>query len=132
LRVDKESAGGEVVDFDIRTDWRELIGRKNSWFRNIRRVLLTLHLLHLDHGLYPHEQNLWIQHATKLVDETIYFFSRFEAITTDRLHAHLLACLMAIPNTVLNNSYGKNYSYITDWTGLSDIVQLGNPIATTV
>lgn len=124
MRVDKESADGKVTDFDVRTDWRELIGRKNVWFRNIRRALLALHLLGLDRRLHPHEQDVWIRHSTKLIDEAINFFCRFEVVTTDRLHAHILACLLGIPNTVLNNSYGKNYSYITAWTGSSDIVQL--------
>ncbi|SFU75530.1 polysaccharide pyruvyl transferase family protein [Nitrosospira multiformis] len=126
LRRDKESAGGKVADFDVLIDWRELIGRKNVWFRNIRRGLLALHLMHLDRKFHPHEQDLWIKQATKLVNEAINFFSKFETVTTDRLHAHILACLMGISNAVLNNSYGKNYSYITAWTGSSNIVQLIN------
>jgi pyruvyl transferase EpsO len=41
------------------------------------------------------------------------------------LHAHLLACLLEIPNTIWNNSYGKNHTYVAAWTGASDVVQLG-------
>jgi pyruvyl transferase EpsO len=124
LRADVESAGCEVIDFDVRIDWRELVRRKNTLIRMMRGVLAALHLAHVDSGILSLEMNLWIKYATKLVGEAIDLFSRFEVITTDRLHAHILSCLMGIPNTVLNNSYGKNYSYITAWTGSSNIVDL--------
>ena len=108
----------------MRIDWRELVRRKNTLIRVMRGVLAALHLAHVDSGILSLEMDLWIKYATKLVDEAIDFFSRFEVVTTDRLHAHILSCLMGIPNTVLNNSYGKNYSYITAWTGSSSIVDL--------
>lgn len=87
-------------------------------------MLGALHLAHLDSGIVPREMNLWINYATKLVGEAVDLFSRFEVVTTDRLHAHILSCLMSIPNTVLNNSYGKNYSYVDAWTGSSNLVNL--------
>jgi pyruvyl transferase EpsO len=125
VRADQETAGCEVIDYDARTDWRQLIGRRHAWFRNMRRALLALHLMRLDRFIRPHEQEIWIAYATKLVREAVDYFSRFDAITTDRLHAHILACLMQIPNTAWNNSYGKNHSYVAAWTGTSDIVSLG-------
>jgi pyruvyl transferase EpsO len=124
LRTDTECAGGEVIDFDVRTDWRELVRRKNTWIRRMRKMLGALHLAHLDSGIVPREMNLWINYATKLVGEAVDLFSRFEVVTTDRLHAHILSCLMSIPNTVLDNSYGKNYSYVDAWTRSSNIVNL--------
>lgn len=39
-----------------------------------------------------------------------------EVLITDRLHAHILACLMGIPNVVLDNSYGKNRGLFDAWT----------------
>ena len=39
-----------------------------------------------------------------------------EVLVTDRLHGHLLACLMGIPNVVLDNSYGKNRGVFETWS----------------
>jgi len=122
LRADAESAGANVTNFDVRLDWRELVGCRNTWIRMIRGVLRALHVTHLDRRLLFNEVDLWVKYSTKLVGEAIDLFSRFEVITTDRLHAHILSCLMGIPNTILNNSYGKNCSYVSEWTGSSNIV----------
>lgn len=122
LRDDVESAGGEADRFDLCIDWRELVGRRNTWVRMMRGVLGTLHMARLDRRALFNEMDLWVLYAKKLVGETIDLFSEFETITTDRLHAHILSCLMSIPNTILDNSYGKNRSYVTAWTGSSDIV----------
>jgi pyruvyl transferase EpsO len=126
LRADAESAGANVTNFDVRTDWRELVGCRNTWIRMIRGVLTALHVTHLDRRLLFNEVDLWVKYSTKLVGEAIDLFSRFEVITTDRLHAHILSCLMGIPNTILNNSYGKNCSYVSEWTGLSNIVNFSS------
>ena len=82
--------------------------------------------MHFNLERLTHELDLWVEYAEKLVDDAVKLFGRFDVITTDRLHAHILACLMEIPNSVSNNSYGKNYSYVTAWTGVSDIVQLSD------
>ncbi len=39
-----------------------------------------------------------------------------EALVTDRLHAHVLACMLDIPNVLLDNSYGKNRALYESWT----------------
>lgn len=127
MRDDDERSGGMVTDFDLRTDWRELVGRDNKHrIRKARRLLRALHLMHFNLERLTHELDLWIEYAEKLVDDIVNLFGRFDVITTDRLHAHILACLMEIPNIVWNNSYGKNHSYAAAWTGVSDIVQLSN------
>ena len=43
-------------------------------------------------------------------------FSRYSHVTSSRLHAHILSTLMGIPNTLIDNSYGKNSSYFEAWT----------------
>lgn len=43
--------------------------------------------------------------------------SRGEVVVSDRLHAHLLATMMDIPNVLLDNSYGKNRAMYEAWTG---------------
>ena len=127
MRDDVERAASNVTDYDARVDWREVVGRDNAHrVRRVRRVLHALHLAHFDRERLTCKLDSWIEYAAELVADAVNLFSKFEVVTTDRLHAHILACLMEIPNTALNNSYGKNYSYITAWTASSDIVQLGS------
>ena len=37
--------------------------------------------------------------------------------------------LLAVPNQVIDNAYGKNSRYVGEWTGASDIVELIAPVA---
>jgi exopolysaccharide biosynthesis predicted pyruvyltransferase EpsI len=37
------------------------------------------------------------------------------AVVADRLHGHLLACLLGIPSVLLDNSYGKNRLFHEAW-----------------
>lgn len=60
--------------------------------------------------------------AISLAKSAVTLFAQHEHISTDRLHAHILACLIGIPSTTADNSYGKNFSYIDTWTGHSPIV----------
>jgi len=48
--------------------------------------------------------------------------SRGERILTDRLHGHILALLLGIPHTVLDNDYGKIAAYRDAWTAASSLV----------
>ena len=45
-----------------------------------------------------------------------------EVLVTDRLHAHILACLLSMPSVAVDNSYGKLSSFIDRWTGASPLV----------
>lgn len=45
--------------------------------------------------------------------------SRYDAVVTDRLHAHVLCLLLGIPHVVLDNSYGKVVGLHTAWTAES-------------
>lgn len=126
MRDDEERVASSVTGYDVRLDWRELVGSGNKYrIRIARSVLLGLYLARMKREHLSSQLDLWIDYAGRLVSDAVDLFSRFDVITTDRLHAHILACLMGIPNTVLNNSYGKNYSYVNAWTGLSNIVQFG-------
>ena len=46
-----------------------------------------------------------------------------EVLVTDRFHGHLLACLMGIPNVLLDNSYGKNRGLFETWTHRYEIAR---------
>jgi exopolysaccharide biosynthesis predicted pyruvyltransferase EpsI len=44
-------------------------------------------------------------------------------LVTDRFHGHVLACLMGIPNVLLDNSYGKNRGLFETWTHRYEIAR---------
>ncbi|MNV39793.1 putative pyruvyl transferase EpsO [compost metagenome] len=122
IREDIESKNQPPLDVDLKTDWPELIGNRERAFRLIQRIMGTMHQAGADRYLVNLEMDLWIKYARKLSREAINLFSDYENIITDRLHGHILSCLMNIPHTVHDNSYGKNSGYLQAWTGNSDIV----------
>jgi exopolysaccharide biosynthesis predicted pyruvyltransferase EpsI len=44
-------------------------------------------------------------------------------LVTNRFHGHVLACLMGIPNVLLDNSYGKNRGLFDTWTHRYEIAR---------
>ncbi len=54
--------------------------------------------------------------ATARVERGLRLLSRGREIVTDRLHGHILAMLLGIPHTALDNDYGKLSAYIGCWT----------------
>jgi pyruvyl transferase EpsO len=66
----------------------------------------------------------WQGRADRFVQRAVALFSRYERVESDRLHAHILASLLAMPNRVDDNSYGKNSRYIAAWTHASPLVEL--------
>ncbi len=110
--------------FDTRTDWIELVGTEKrlidfGWrlqgsFK-ARRWATCQKLV----GPW-----YWVPVAQRFSSKAVALFSRHDHIVTDRLHGHILSCLMDKKNTVIDNSYGKNSTYINEWTGESDLVKL--------
>jgi pyruvyl transferase EpsO len=58
----------------------------------------------------------WSKYADVLKNKMARYFSRYDKIYTSRLHAHILASLLSIDSEVVDNSYGKNFSYLDSWT----------------
>ncbi|WP_416298511.1 polysaccharide pyruvyl transferase family protein [Paenibacillus illinoisensis] len=61
-------------------------------------------------------QFIWKIYSDYLVRKAIRCFAQYETIHTSRLHGHILSCLMAKPNVLIDNSYGKNSGYYQLWT----------------
>lgn len=61
-------------------------------------------------------QAIWGKYSDYLVDKAVKRFSGYHSVQTSRLHGHILSCLMDKPNTLLDNSYGKNSNYYNTWT----------------
>lgn len=45
-------------------------------------------------------------------------------VITDRFHGHVLACLLGMPQVVLDNGDGKVHAFVSAWTGGSPLVHL--------
>lgn len=58
----------------------------------------------------------WYKFSKHIIVRSEKEFLSYKSIETDRLHGHIFSCLLGIPNKVIDNSYGKNYSYCNLWT----------------
>jgi pyruvyl transferase EpsO len=115
LRSDSEAAACQpVFSGNNVKDWNTVLGRID---RHLMRYLRKLHKLDRVTGnsvLNPY--HCWRIYTDWLVRRVVKEFSRYEEIVTSRLHGHILACLMGKANYMLDNSYGKNYSYYQAWS----------------
>ncbi|WP_380165822.1 polysaccharide pyruvyl transferase family protein [Jannaschia sp. R86511] len=56
----------------------------------------------------------------QVLGQGVGLLSTARVVVTDRLHAHLLCCLLGIPHVVLDNSYGKISALHRLWTSSSE------------
>ncbi|MEP7167088.1 MAG: polysaccharide pyruvyl transferase family protein [Candidatus Woesebacteria bacterium] len=118
--VDKNSLGF-IKELDI-SDWPSyqygavaLLIR--IFIRYINRALLqVLKFLGL-HWNKEHDALGLIKYHTKerQIQSGMKMISEYRLVITSRLHGHILACLMGIPNIILDNSYGKNRNFFETW-----------------
>lgn len=125
-RSDNEQSTKDIKDigYDTITDWPELVGDRAVFFRFfylVMRAFYRVGLGRLGNRIFT---KLWFKYTETLITDAVNLFAIHEYILTDRLHGHILACLMAKPNSVLDNSYGKNFGYYKAWTMQSDIVKI--------
>lgn len=59
--------------------------------------------------------------ARKRVSRGLRTLSRGAVVATDRLHAHILCLLLAIPHVAVDNSYGKLRGFVDTWTATSPL-----------
>jgi pyruvyl transferase EpsO len=126
-RTDDEKAAATVIpglDIVATTDWPMVVGDGEQRIDLFRRGMRGMHKYGL--GWYGNKllMGLWADYSRRLVNQAAALFAAHEHVVTDRLHGHILACLMDKPNTVLDNSYGKNSTYVNAWTGSSELVTL--------
>lgn len=124
-RMDKEAIEGDnLIKCDTQTDWGKLLEKYNNCVRFHFLFQKGLQILGLNRYLSGFTSKIWISCAEKLVNESIVLFAEHDVVITSRMHGHILACLMDKKNTVIDNSYGKNFSYINVWTSQSQLVKL--------
>ncbi len=117
LRTDIEMLEGGELSLDLThgnnlMDWPDLF---NSIDNAMVEIFAKVHKLNTKINIFP-TRFFWRVLSQRFINKSINLFSRYQYITTSRLHGHILACLMGIPNCLLNNSYGKNYNYYNSWT----------------
>jgi pyruvyl transferase EpsO len=117
LREDKEKswtdAGALVAAHGPIVDWPP-----HSRFRQAPLRALEIGLARLPpaaSGLMRVRNTRYRRQAWGLVRTGTDILGRGRHVVTDRLHAHLLSCLMGKEHIVLDNSYGKLTRYISAW-----------------
>ncbi|WP_334685006.1 polysaccharide pyruvyl transferase family protein [Psychrobacter sp. PL19] len=107
-------------------DWSDWLTKNDH--RVLRRVYkLTrlnkkLRLNLLDKVIFK----IWSSHSEALVHRMSKKFSSYDGVVTSRLHGHILSCLVDVPSSVVDNSYGKNIAYYELWTKDLEIASIWN------
>ena len=123
MRSSKESDG--EAEASQETDWETLVGANRS--RNARRIVRLINMagsVGLRRSVSSPFAWWWERTARSWVGDAITLFSRYEEIASDRLHAHILACLLNKKSVVEDNNYGKNSGYVQCWTGQSPLTMM--------
>jgi pyruvyl transferase EpsO len=123
-RVDVEKVDFEAgFSFDRKVDWVDLTTpySQNIEF-HVKYQYRTRHNALLRWLNKVYFVNSWVKFSYLLTEQAIQLLTDYDLIYTDRLHGHILACLLNKPNIVIDNSYGKNSSYVNLWTKKSNLV----------
>jgi pyruvyl transferase EpsO len=114
LRDDKETTAtvADRVTAAKSCDWLDLIPR---WNHHVFGIICRMHMVEgvLDRDLSA--QSLWYRQSDHIIRSVINRFSAHNAVVSNRLHAVLLALLLEMPVTLLDNSYGKVRRYFDAW-----------------
>jgi pyruvyl transferase EpsO len=127
-RVDKEKPyTPEVIkQLSIRTttDWVELIGDERKLITVFEKLEWRLKHYGMPGALTALSKWFWVPVCRRFMNKAVDLFADHESVVTDRLHGHILACLMDKKHIVIDNSYGKNSSYMNQWTIESPLTTL--------
>ncbi|GGI54045.1 polysaccharide pyruvyl transferase family protein [Oxalicibacterium solurbis] len=127
-RIDDEA--GETGDIagaphiDMLTDWPQFVGRRERRIELFRRAYGAFFRRGMGRWANRVLSPMWIGYSNRLIADAAKLFARHHLIVTDRLHGHILACLLDRNSIVLDNSYGKNSRYVQAWTRPSELVVL--------
>jgi pyruvyl transferase EpsO len=112
------------IPIEKTTDWVEVIGDDKRWIDLTWKLEWRFNRYKWHGMLKLLGPYMWIPIAQRFSNRAVKVFAGYERIVTDRLHGHILSCLMDKPNTVIDNSYGKNSTYMNEWTIQSELVTL--------
>lgn len=110
--------------FPMKSDWPQVVGARERRIDQFRRAMRRA----AKYGLGTFGSRVlgraWAEYSATLIADAVELFASSDHVVTDRLHGHILACLMNKSSTVVDNFYGKNFSYVNAWTAGSALVTL--------
>lgn len=106
----------------LQTDWPEFVGTREYTIARFRRVIDAMARRRMGRLANRIISPLWVRYSHGLMMDAARMFGCHEQVISDRLHGHILACVMGIRNIVLDNNYGKNSRYAQTWTARSELV----------
>lgn len=127
-RVDPEKpktpASLQALPMRTTTDWVDVIGEERKLMTLFAKLEWRFKRYGWDGALTRLALWFWVPVSRRFVGKAVRLFADHETIVTDRLHGHILSCLMDKRNIVIDNSYGKNSTYMNQWTMDSPLTTL--------
>jgi len=114
----------DIPDGERAVDWQELLSKKDMVF--VRQIKIAVEKASTGETLGIVTQ-LWMTFKEILVGRAASYFAGFDRVVTNRLHGHLLACLMGRKTTLMDNAYFKNAAYHQTWTKYVDDCEFVRP-----
>jgi pyruvyl transferase EpsO len=115
LRRDRERAATTAVateSCDWSGDWRQLLGaRRYIGLRLLQGIIIVLGRF----GSSRLTAALWHSASKEIIKHCACSLRGADFIETSRLHGHIFASLLGVPNRLHDNSYGKNSAYYRAW-----------------
>jgi pyruvyl transferase EpsO len=117
LRQDQEATSVpqelvELFSYHTTVDWEDITSRWHTIMVSIVHVLIRLGKYVLPETA---DASLWYAVRDAVVNDAITYFSQYEDVYTNRLHAMLLALLLGHDVVAFDNSYSKLSRYIHAW-----------------
>lgn len=106
------------------TDWVDVIGEERKLMTLFAKLEWRFDRYGWDRALTRLALWFWVPVSRRFMGKAVRLFADHETIVTDRLHGHILSCLMDKKNIVIDNSYGKNSTYMNQWTANSPLTTL--------
>ncbi len=107
-----------ISDYEI-TDWKGY--NMHSMFYILNRIINSIvgkgdKLLHLSVNQKSDVYGRFIyQTYNDQILTAVSFLKEFNLIITNRLHGHILSCLLGLPNILIDNNNGKNEHFYKTW-----------------
>jgi exopolysaccharide biosynthesis predicted pyruvyltransferase EpsI len=96
-------------------DWQDLITKED--YKNQKKLKLKIKLNKLIPFLFNENEIFqeWLRTTDEIIKRVSTYYLNYDHIYTSRLHGHILASLLEIPSTIIDNSYHKNSLYFNTW-----------------
>lgn len=108
---------------DDLVDWRSVEPAKDWLTEPFSAVSFVLKVVNRLNGIIPIKSRIYqkimfrlcARAAKKRVDRGVELLCSGKLIVTDRLHVHLICCMLCIPHIIIDNSYGKIGRFCKTW-----------------